>query len=46
LLIALFLLFTNPLSSQVLARAAHHRAKNRNKPMIVDQYGKDLGDSQ
>jgi len=44
LLIGLFLLFTNPLSSQVLARAAH-RTRVRAKPStLVDQLEEDLGE--
>lgn len=36
LLIGLFLLFTNPLSSQVLARAAHRTRVRRSKATTVD----------
>lgn len=44
LLIGVFLLFTNPLSSQVLARAAHRtRIRNRSNT-VVDQLEEDLGE--
>jgi multicomponent Na+:H+ antiporter subunit G len=36
LLICLFMLFTNPLSSQVLARAAHRRGQPQSKETHVD----------
>ena len=36
LLIGLFLMFTNPLSSQVLARAAHRTRARRSKALAVD----------
>ena len=36
LVIGLFLLFTNPLSSQVLARAAHRTRARRSKATTVD----------
>ncbi len=36
LVIGLFLLFTNPLSSQVLARAAHRTRGRRSKATTVD----------
>lgn len=44
LLIGVFLLFTNPLSSQVLARAAHQAGAGDSKSMKVDQLAEDLGD--
>lgn len=42
LLIGIFLLFTNPLSSQVLARAAHHVGVKRSDKMAVDHLEEDL----
>ncbi len=42
LLIGLFLLFTNPLSSQVLARAAHRVGIEKSSKTTVDMLAKDL----
>ena len=42
LLIGLFLLFTNPLSSQVLARSAHRRGENKSSNTIIDKLAEDL----
>ncbi|WP_462320341.1 monovalent cation/H(+) antiporter subunit G [Halochromatium sp.] len=44
LLIGLFLLFTNPLSSQVLARAAHRVGVKQAPQTVVDQLEQDLGE--
>lgn len=44
LLIGLFLLFTNPLSSQVLARAAHRRGGDSSPKTTVDKLAEDLPD--
>ena len=44
LLIGLFLLFTNPLSSQVLARAAHRSGLEKSPVMKIDRYGDDHGE--
>ncbi len=48
LLIGVFLLFTNPLSSQVLARAAHRtgvpQAASRIDQLESDQQAKDAGE--
>ncbi|MEE4219408.1 MAG: monovalent cation/H(+) antiporter subunit G [Xanthomonadales bacterium] len=41
LLIGLFLLFTNPLSSQVLARAAHRIAGTKSQATLVDRLAED-----
>ena len=43
LLIGLFLLFTNPLSSQVLARAAHRTDVDKVSATEVDRLEEDLG---
>jgi multicomponent Na+:H+ antiporter subunit G len=43
LLIGLFLLFTNPLSSQVLARAAHRIGARKSPATVVDRFEDDLG---
>lgn len=43
LLIGLFLLFTNPLSSQVLARAAHRSGAKKSPTTGVDRLEEDLG---
>jgi multicomponent Na+:H+ antiporter subunit G len=43
LLIGVFLLFTNPLSSQVLARAAHRIGAKQAPQTVVDQLEEDLG---
>ncbi len=42
LLIGLFILFTNPLSSQVLARAAHRIGVKKAPQTIVDRLEEDL----
>lgn len=42
LLIAIFLLFTNPLSSQVLARSAHRSGAEKSPETGVDQLAEDL----
>jgi multicomponent Na+:H+ antiporter subunit G len=42
-LIAVFLLFTNPLSSQVLARAAHRIGVKKAPQTVVDRLEEDLG---
>jgi len=44
LLIGVFLLFTNPLSSQVLARAAHRTGARKSSATVVDQLKDDLGE--
>ena len=44
LLIGLFLLFTNPLSSQVLARAAHRRGAMKSPATVVDRLEEDTGE--
>lgn len=44
LLIGVFLLFTNPLSSQVLARAAHRTGSRKASPTMRDQLEDDLGE--
>jgi len=44
LLIGLFLLFTNPLSSQVLARAAHRRGAPKSPATMVDRLEEDTGE--
>jgi multicomponent Na+:H+ antiporter subunit G len=44
LLIGLFLLFTNPLSSQVLARAAHRRGTPKSPATVVDRLEEDTGE--
>jgi multicomponent Na+:H+ antiporter subunit G len=44
LLIGVFLLFTNPLSSQVLARAAHRIGVKKAPQTIVDRLEEDLGE--
>ncbi len=36
LLIGIFLLFTNPLSSQVMARAAHRIGTDKSPDMVID----------
>ena len=45
LLIGLFLIFTNPLSSQVLARAAHRRGAPRSSATVVDRLEEDTGET-
>ena len=44
LLVGVFLLFTNPLSSQVLARAAHRSGANKSPKTVVDKLAQDQGD--
>lgn len=44
LLIGVFLLFTNPLSSQVLARAAHRTGARKSAATVVDHLEDDLGE--
>ncbi|CCQ75310.1 monovalent cation/H(+) antiporter subunit G [Magnetospira sp. QH-2] len=44
LLIGLFLMFTNPLSSQVLARAAHRSGIKPAQETQVDRLAEDLGE--
>jgi multicomponent Na+:H+ antiporter subunit G len=46
LLIGVFLLFTNPLSSQVLARAAHHARGDGNAVSRVDRLAEDRGEQR
>jgi len=41
LLIGIFLLFTNPLSSQVLASSAHRVGIKKTSKMVVDQLAQD-----
>jgi multicomponent Na+:H+ antiporter subunit G len=43
-LIGVFLLFTNPLSSQVLARAAHRIGVRKAPQTVVDRLEEDLGE--
>ena len=44
LLIGVFLLFTNPLSSQVLARAAHRSGAEQSPKTRVDRLAEDRGE--
>ncbi|MCP4995149.1 MAG: Na+/H+ antiporter subunit G [Gammaproteobacteria bacterium] len=44
LLIGIFLLFTNPLSSQVLARAAHRSGIKKSSKTKIDRLEDDLGE--
>jgi multicomponent Na+:H+ antiporter subunit G len=44
LLIGLFILFTNPISSQVLARAAHRAGMKKSPLTSVDRLGEDSGE--
>jgi len=46
LLIGVFLIFTNPLSSQVLSRAAHRRGAQKAPQTRVDRLEEDTGESQ
>jgi multicomponent Na+:H+ antiporter subunit G len=46
LLIGLFIMFTNPLSSQVLARAAHRIGTMKSDKTVVDRLAEDSGDPQ
>lgn len=43
LLIGLFILFTNPISSQVLARAAHRSGAEKTRLTAVDRLQEDHG---
>lgn len=45
LLIGVFLIFTNPLSSQVLASTAHHRGMKKTVLTKVDRLAEDEGDA-
>ena len=45
LLIGLFILFTNPLSSQVLARAAHRVGLKKSPLTRVDRLAEDTGEA-
>lgn len=45
LLIALFILLTNPISSQVLARAAHRMGISKSPLTTVDHLAEDTGES-
>jgi len=44
LLIGLFILFTNPISSQVLARAAHRIGTEKTSATVVDRLAEDTGE--
>ena len=44
LLIGLFMLFTNPLSSQVLARAGHRIGTMKSPKTKIDKLAEDLGE--
>ena len=44
-IIALFVLFTNPLSSQVLARAAHRIGTDKAPSTSVDRLAEDKGEA-
>jgi multicomponent Na+:H+ antiporter subunit G len=44
LLIGLFLLFTNPLSSQILARTAHRRGSIKSSATVIDRLEEDTGE--
>jgi multicomponent Na+:H+ antiporter subunit G len=44
LLIGLFILFTNPISSQVLARAAHRIGTEKASATVVDRLAEDTGE--
>ena len=46
LVIALFVMFTNPLSSQVLARAAHRTGTTMARKTVVDRLAEDTGEAQ
>ncbi len=46
LLIGLFVLFTNPLSSQVLARAAHRMGIEKSQLTVVDHLAEDTGEKR
>lgn len=44
LLIGLFLLFTNPLSAQVLARASHRIGVAKSPKTVIDRLEEDMGE--
>jgi len=44
LLIGLFILLTNPLSSQVMARAAHRTGSRKTDKNVVDRLADDTGE--
>jgi multicomponent Na+:H+ antiporter subunit G len=44
LLISLFILSTNPLSSQVLARAVHRIGARKSAKTVVDRLAEDMGE--
>ena len=44
LLIGLFILLTNPLSSQVMARAAHRTGSRKTAKNVVDRLAEDTGE--
>lgn len=46
LVIGLFVMFTNPLSSQVLARAAHRTGTAMTRKTVVDRLAEDSGEAQ
>lgn len=45
LLIGLFILFTNPLSSQVMARGAHRSGAEKSNKTSVDRLAEDTGEA-
>ncbi len=45
LLIGLFILLTNPLSSQVMARAAHRTGSAKTPLTVVDRLAEDTGEA-
>lgn len=45
LLIGVFILFTNPLSSQVLARAAHRIGTEKSAKTVVDRLAEEPGEA-
>ncbi len=46
MLIGLFILFTNPLSSQVMARSAHRTLADKTPLTTVDRLAEDTGEKQ
>ena len=44
LLIGLFILLTNPLSSQVMARSAHRTGSHKTSKTVVDRLAEDTGE--
>lgn len=46
LLIGMFILFTNPLSSQVLARAAHRIGTEKSEKTVIDRLAEDTGEPE